>query len=199
MNDHLKDPAPDALRRRLLGGSAALFGISWLNLNGPLVARAAAAAAAAMEAGAGFRHLDLADAADLEAIATRIIPSDNTPGAREAGVIWFIDQALGDFMAPAAPLLGSGLAEFNAALGNNRRFAGLSAEQQDAALKAAEDSEFFGLVRFLTIAGMLAWPARGGNRNQIGWKLIGFDHRHVWQPPFGHYDARAAAGDTDHG
>jgi hypothetical protein len=25
----------------------------------------------------------------------------------------------------------------------------------------------------------------------MGWKLLGFDHRHVWAPPFGYYDAQA--------
>ena len=33
-------------------------------------------------------------AAEIEAIAARIIPSDATPGAREAGVVYFIDRAL---------------------------------------------------------------------------------------------------------
>ena len=31
-------------------------------------------------------------------------------------------------------------------------------------------------------------PAYGGNRDGVGWKLIGFEDRHVFQPPFGYYD-----------
>jgi hypothetical protein len=36
---------------------------------------------------------------------------------------------------------------------------------------------------------MFAMPVRGGNRDKAGWALIGFVDRHVWQPPFGYYDA----------
>jgi hypothetical protein len=36
---------------------------------------------------------------------------------------------------------------------------------------------------------MFAMPAWGGNRDGAGWALLGFDSRHVWQPPFGYYDA----------
>lgn len=197
MSKRIPELPPDLLRRRLLGGSAAVVGLSWLELNWPLVARAAEAAVAAMDAGAGFAHLDAADAADLEAIAARIIPTDDAPGAREAGVVWFIDQAIGGFLAEAAPGLLAGLAEFNAgAVAGTQytRFAQLPVEGQDAALTAAQDGEFFGFIRFLTIAGMFALPSHGGNRDQVGWKLIGFDHRHVWAPPFGHYDARVPGG-----
>jgi hypothetical protein len=35
---------------------------------------------------------------------------------------------------------------------------------------------------------MFALPGYGGNRDAAGWKLIGFEDRHVFQPPFGHYD-----------
>jgi gluconate 2-dehydrogenase gamma chain len=34
--------------------------------------------------------------------------------------------------------------------------------------------EFFGAVRLHTIEGMFCDPMYGGNRNAIGWKLIGF-------------------------
>jgi hypothetical protein len=36
--------------------------------------------------------------------------------------------------------------------------------------------------------GMFAMPTYGGNRNNIGWKLIGFEDAHVFYPPFGYYD-----------
>ena len=41
--------------------------------------------------------LSAEQAAEIEAAACRIIPSDDTPGAREAGVIYFIDSALATF------------------------------------------------------------------------------------------------------
>ncbi len=46
-----------------------------------------------------FEFFTPEQAADIEAIAAQIIPSDETPGAREARVVVFIDRAL----ATAAP------------------------------------------------------------------------------------------------
>ena len=44
-----------------------------------------------------------------------------------------------------------------------------------------------------TAAGMFANPEYGGNRDKIGWKLIGFDDRFFWQAPFGYYDRDEAS------
>jgi gluconate 2-dehydrogenase gamma chain len=38
--------------------------------------------------------------------------------------------------------------------------------------------------------GFLGNPSYGGNRDRIGWKLIGFEDRMAYQPPFGYYDAQ---------
>jgi len=192
-------------RRAFLRGSVAALGFTWLASNWPLVAAAAEAASVARATGEGFRNLTPADAADLAAIAAHIIPTDETPGATEAGVIWFIDQALGGFLAGRAGDLHAGLAEFNtfvAAKGHGKtRFAELDSEQKDAILRARDGTPFFRTVHFLTLAGMFSLPSYGGNRDGVGWKLIGFDHRYVWAPPFGYYDAEAmkAGGDGSHG
>jgi gluconate 2-dehydrogenase gamma chain len=88
--------------------------------------------------------------------------------------------------------LREGLAALQAMANKNygsARFSALSAEQQDALLLAIETSEFFATMRFLTLAGLFALPDYGGNREHLGWDLLGFDHRHAWQPPFGYYDA----------
>ncbi len=54
-----------------------------------------------------------------------------------------------------------------------------------------------GLVVGLTssLAGMFAMPSYGGNRDHVGWSLLGFPHQHAWQPPFGHYDAQESGDD----
>ena len=84
-------------RRDFLKGSLSHCGAAWLSLQWPAVLLAAAgAASAARAAGATFAHLTADEARDLEAIAAQIIPTDETPGAREAGVIYFIDAALGN-------------------------------------------------------------------------------------------------------
>jgi hypothetical protein len=35
---------------------------------------------------------------------------------------------------------------------------------------------------------MFALPKYGGNRDHVGWQLIGFPDQHIFQPPFGYYD-----------
>jgi gluconate 2-dehydrogenase gamma chain len=164
-------------------------------LAGPAVARAGRVGGGrcgGARCGAAFLHLSPLEAAGLDAIAARIIPTDETPGAREAGVIHFIDQALGDYMAEAAGELRAGLESLDAlAMGafEGERFASLEPAAQDALLREIEETPFFGLMQFLTVAGMFALPSYGGNRDYIGWQLLGLSHQHAWLPPFGHYDA----------
>lgn len=135
-------------------------------------------------------------AREIEAIAARIIPTDDTPGATEAGVIWFIDGALDGFASDDKPIILAGLEQLatdvRAAHPGQTRFSDLTPEQQDAMLTTMENSEsqgaFFGNVRFATVAGMFALPSRGGNANFVGWDLVGLKHVYEYQPPFGWYD-----------
>ena len=171
-------------------GSAA-----WLAAGWPAVLAAAGQAAAARDAGAAFETLAPDDAADLAAIAAQIFPTDALPGATEAGVVYFMDSALRTFMAGARESVLAGLRELNAkaaAVQAGARFAQLPAPEQVRLLQAQEATPFFGTVHFMTIAGMFALPVYGGNRGYAGWKMLGFEHRHFWQPPFGFYDAPAA-------
>jgi hypothetical protein len=54
----------------------------------------------------------------------------------------------------------------------------------------ANGSNFFEQVRIATIVGFLIDPEsdRGGNRDGVGWKVIGRERDHMFQPPFGYYD-----------
>jgi gluconate 2-dehydrogenase gamma chain len=65
----------------------------------------------------------------------------------------------------------------------------LSFADQTEVLRGLEKTPLFGMVRFLTVAGMLGDPSWGGNQDRIGWKLIQYDGGHAQQPPFGYYDA----------
>lgn len=130
--------------------------------------------------------------AELEAITSRIIPTDDTPGAKEAGVVWFIDYALTSFAADSVALFADGLKSLQTDVRRlhpgHASFVSLTELQQDALLERIENSEFFGTVRFATIAGMFSLPRYGGNHNYIGWDLIGQDHVFEFKPPFGWYD-----------
>jgi gluconate 2-dehydrogenase gamma chain len=184
----MDDPqqAPAAFSRREFMAGAAALGAMW----------AAAAAGCTRESswgdGARFTYLSPGDAAQLDAITARILPSDGTPGAREAGVVHFIDQALGGFAKEQATVFAAGLTSLGESVakrhGSAATFASLTAEQQDAMLREIEKTEFFGSVRFATIAGFLALPKYGGNKDYVGWTLIGQDRAMEQKPPFGWYD-----------
>ena len=57
--------------------------------------------AAQADGDAKLSFLSAAEAADIEAVAAQIIPTDDSPGAREAGVVYFIDRALATFLLAA--------------------------------------------------------------------------------------------------
>jgi gluconate 2-dehydrogenase gamma chain len=181
---------------RALGAVAAAGAIDW-----PAIARAAHAAhaahaatqdAAASGAPLSYTLLGAGDAADVEALTSQIIPSDDTPGAREAGVTWFIDRALGSFFAHWRPAFMQGLAEFQAAARaahpQAASFAALTSEQQIEFLHRVDRTPFFEQARLLTGCGMFMDPSYGGNRDRVGWKLLGFEDQHTFEPPFGYYD-----------
>ena len=64
----------------------------------------------------------------------------------------------------------------------------LSPAQKVEFLHTVEATPFFDQARLLTLCGMFSSPAYGGNRDEVGWKLLGFEDQHVFEPPFGYYD-----------
>jgi hypothetical protein len=181
-------------RRQFLQSAGSLSGVAYLRLSGPALAMLAQAAHAAKSESAPYRVLGGAEAADLEAIAARIIPTTDTPGATEAGVIHFIDNAFADEMNDQLDAARAGLARFNSAFKNFAssadRFTDVDSDAQDAFLHTQDTSEFFALVRLMTIYGFFAMSQYGGNNNHVGWDLIGFEGHHgAWTYPFGYYDA----------
>ena len=159
----------------------------------------------------------------------RIIPTDDQPGAREAGTIDFLDRYLSGLGFIYAKPDGSGFEKLKGKRADawkqridiirakyvdgvielDRRsqsqfgaeFVRLTSEQQDRILawmeqpalpnragteeaKSAEpalqqtnaevDLDFFSLLALHTRQGFYADPVYGGNKNRVGWKLIGF-------------------------
>jgi Gluconate 2-dehydrogenase subunit 3 len=181
---------PDASRRALLQAIAAV------------VATAATAASPFAWTGEpAFSFLRPGEAADVEAVTARIVPSGDSPGAREAGAVYFIDRALATFFSQLAADYRTFLEGFQAAYRQRHpdaaSFASLTAEQQDEFLKSVEETPFFAATRTLTLIGMFSSPSHGGNRNGAGWALIGFEDHHIFQPPFGYYDRGYPGFTTD--
>ena len=176
---------------RSLGGAvtAAIAGTTFTE-----IARAAHEAheAARSPTPVALTLLGAADAADVEALTSQIVPSDDTPGAREAGVTYFIDRALGSFFGHWRESFTLGLRDFQATCRAQHpdvpSFAALSSDEQIAFLHGVDRTPFFDQARMLTLCGMFSLPKYGGNRDSVGWKLLGFEDRHTFEPPFGYYD-----------
>ena len=121
-----------------------------------------------------FTQLDAAAAANLEAIAEEILP-----GARDAGVIVFIDRALAGYDHDKQEIYRTGLAEARAKrtalVPGSTNFAGLTSPQRIALLKAMEQTEFFRQVRIHTILGSFGHPKHGGNRGFASAQLLGIE------------------------
>jgi len=196
-------PEPEfglASRRGFLRASGGVVGWSFLALHFPAAARAAREARGIV-AGAipqSLVFLTPAEADEVEEISALIIPTDDMPGAREAGAVYFIDRVLADFLAPQAEEFRSGLADFGRRMRQAHpgatSFADLDGAEAEAFLASVQSTPFFNLCRTLTVWGTLSDPAHGGNRDEAGWRILGFEDRHAWQPPFGYYDADAHGG-----
>ena len=182
-------------RRSLLVGSASGVSTVWLASRWPgiLAAQEHAQQVAASGGPATFGCFSPEEAAEIEAVAAQIIPTDDMPGAREAHVIHFIDRALVTFDREEQPVYAEGLQELQAKtqelFPNSGKFSALTSAQQIQVLTALEKSRFFTTVRNHTVTGFFARPVHGGNHNKAGWKLIGYDDSLNHKPPFGYYDA----------
>ncbi|MBI2188785.1 MAG: gluconate 2-dehydrogenase subunit 3 family protein [Acidobacteria bacterium] len=176
------------LTRAVLFGAGAIVPAELLVRGGP--AGAAPAAAGAIQAAAAREPLETlmaAEAATLDAIAARLIPSDgNGPGAAEARATRYIDRALGGALADSREAYRTGLAAVDAyaRASTGRPFAELPTADQDAILIQMESNvaagftpdaaTFFDLVRAHVIQGTFCDPYYGGNANFAGWDLIGY-------------------------
>lgn len=175
---------PPISRRIFLEHGAWLAGALWA---GVFAARPrAAAAAAASQTPEVFTKPQWATVA---AVTSRLLPSDDGPGAAEAGCVNFIDKALAREDVAAKPLYVSGIAALGRACRSafDKPFEELDAKIQDEVLTKLQDgkfsawpagsvgqSEFFEAVRTHTIIGYLCDPRYGGNRDYVGWKRLGY-------------------------
>jgi gluconate 2-dehydrogenase gamma chain len=143
--------------------------------------------ALAQARGEPYANLTADEAKTLEAVVARLIPSDeNGPGALEAGATRYIDRALGEALAGAREVYSTGLAalERYAQSTAGRSFVELEPARQDALLAELEQNAavgfppgsatFFNLVLAHTIEGTFGDPHYGGNRDFIGWELVGY-------------------------
>jgi len=181
-------------RRSFLQSSGGILTSSWIASQWPAIAAAHdhAEHAASIPTPAGFEFLSATDALEVEAISEHIVPGGDTPGAREAHTVYFIDKALATFFSGMAADFRHGLVDFQTAFRTAHpdvaSYAAASIEQQHQFLLTVDRSPFFESMRTLTLVGMFSNPKYAGNYQMTGWKMIGFEDQHVFAPPFGYYD-----------
>ena len=139
--------------------------------------------------------LTVGETKTLAAVADRIFPKTDTPGAVEVGAVDYIEIALAGDYAPLAPFYRQGLRLVNrhAQAKYGRKFRALTADQRDAVLADFEAgavpgfkkaAEFFETVRYHVLEGVFCEPQYGGNKDMIGWRLVDFPGQQ-----FGYADA----------
>jgi gluconate 2-dehydrogenase gamma chain len=170
---------------------------------------AAAAAIAAPSLSCGnrkgpWRFLTLREATTLNAIADRLIPGDDQPGAAWAGAVNFIDRHLTAHLRKHQQTYRRGLMGLDAFVTAKygKPFVELTPAQQDEALTLAEEGktvrevwppaharELFNLVLNHTMQSFYGDPRHGGNREAVSWRMLGV----TYVPVRGrqHYDLTA--------
>ena len=125
----------------------------------------------------------------LRAAIDRIIPADDFPGAWDAGAGEYILRLLtGELQL--SQIVESGLKglESEALHCFARSFISLSPGEQDEVLTRISTGDvrttwntsprqFFDTLLNLTNEGYYSDPGSGGNRNEIGWRMIGYETR----------------------
>jgi gluconate 2-dehydrogenase gamma chain len=121
----------------------------------------------------------------MTAAVDRILPRDQDPGALDANVPEYIDRMLQnpelhqmrlDFVAGTAALNRRSLRMFK------QPFPEATAAQRDELLRLFRDSapgtgeeNYYSLLVTLTLEGFLGDPSYGGNKDKVGWALVGFE------------------------
>ncbi len=202
----------DLSRRGFLSQSLTGISAAWISAHWPAMLSVASYArqAALSAAPAKFDFFSPEQAAEIDAMSARIIPTTDTPGAHEAGVVFFIDRALATFAKDDHKTYVQGLPELQGRVLELfpavAKFSAATPEQQDQILRSLDGQapgggsrrsrrstavqSFFETLRVHTIMGFLIDPDsdKRGNRDAVGWKVIGREPEHMFQPPFGYYD-----------
>lgn len=138
--------------------------------------------------GETWSFLTESEAKLLDAVLDRIIPGDQDPGAREAGVIYFIDRQLTGTYARYQESYREGLRSLDASCSALQAtpFDRLSPDDQTQFLGKLESNEvpaehwkgqsassFFGMVVNHAMQGFYGSPIHGGNKDFASYKMLG--------------------------
>lgn len=141
-----------------------------------------------------WRFLSEAEAILVDAITEQIIPADQDPGAREVGVVNFIDKQLAGRYRRHQQAYRVGLCgvdETSRAM-FARKFDDLTPAQQIGVLQSLESGKvtgvawrqqsaavFFKLIRDHTMQGFYGSPSHGGNRGYASYRMLRLDYPQI--------------------
>ncbi len=135
-----------------------------------------------------WRFLSAEEARTIAAIADRLIPADDTPGAAWAGVTTYIDRYLAGCYRRHQRTYRLGLIGVDnlSSVRHGKEFVELSPAGQDGVLAdmeagrtrpeiwpPAQARAFFNLVLAHTMQGFYGDPRHGGNRDAVSWRMLG--------------------------
>ena len=185
VTDELDDPSRRVFVHRLtfMGGGVVLLGSACKE---PAKVDAGIAAAPPKPQALTTSHLTFTndDYAIVSAACERVLPKDEDAGALDANVPEYIDRIL---QTPQLDNMKKNFVPGLAAL--DRRcermfkvgFAKATPEQQDEVLtifknspETSGEARWYEMLIVLTLEGFLGDPSYGGNRDQVGWQLVGF-------------------------
>jgi gluconate 2-dehydrogenase gamma chain len=117
----------------------------------------------------------------VEALCGQVIPADDVPGAKQAGVLYYIDRQLAGPLRRFQTAYHDGLSKLRNACQSRtgRDFADLSFPEQTKFLEDVEAGRvekldsFWRLVIDHTMQGFYGSPAHGGNQDEASWKMLG--------------------------
>jgi len=144
--------------------------------------------------GGRWRFFTDAEATVVDAIAEQVVPADQDPGARAAGVVNYLDRQLAGAFRQHQATYRSGIAGVQETSQRmfGRGFASLEWERQTELLRSLERGEvrggvwearsahaFFELIRDHTMQGFYGSPRHGGNRGFVSFRMIGIDYPRI--------------------
>jgi gluconate 2-dehydrogenase gamma chain len=123
--------------------------------------------------------LSAEEARVVESLCDQIVPADDAPGARQAGVLYYIDRQLAGPLGRFTPVYKTGIPAFRNACRKQTGadFADLPFAKQTDFLRYAETERkdlapFVETVIDHTMQGFYGSPDHGGNRDEASWKML---------------------------
>jgi len=138
-----------------------------------------------------YRFFTPEEALCVIALCEQIIPKDQSPGATDAGVIFYIDRQLSAVFQYDQETYRSGIKNLQiyCQKTSGKNFELLATEEQKRIMKLMESnqinpsewssgrpSDFFELIRSHTMQGFYGSPIHGGNKDFMSFEMLRIDY-----------------------